>query len=208
MTGPGSDISNVPFPFYIKGREDVIFIHIPKTAGTSFIHSFNFNPADRNKGFRKHYHATEIIDLIGPDKWAAAFKWSFVRNPWDRLFSLYRFRKRKKETDPNFLDLDFESFLSSLLEEEEPDSKNRLRASQTSWLQNSDGTMSIDFIGRFENIDEDFKKLCDQLSIKTRLLRRNVSFPKTNYRDHYTPFLKDLVARHYEDDIVNFGYDF
>lgn len=75
--------NNTPFnewPFFIKGREDIIFIHIVKTAGTSIRHSLGFHPPQKEI-VRKHNDAATIISKIGQEKWDNAYKFTFIRNP-------------------------------------------------------------------------------------------------------------------------------
>lgn len=77
-----------------------IFVHIPKTAGTSIGNALttvmprfgygSITPA----GTDKHQH---VLDLIGLQKSEDYFKFAFVRNPWDRHVSNY-FHQRKKNT--------------------------------------------------------------------------------------------------------------
>ena len=72
-----------------------IFIHIPKTAGTSieqFIKDNDRNPiillGVRNGRSMHHFSALEIKSLF-PDLFKKYYKFSFVRNPYDRLLSEY-----------------------------------------------------------------------------------------------------------------------
>ena len=65
--------------------QDLIFIHIPRTGGTSIEKSFGLTLGNEEK----HLSAAELREKAGPEKWAQSFVFSFVRNPWDRIISLY-----------------------------------------------------------------------------------------------------------------------
>jgi len=71
-----------------------------------------------------------------------------------------------------------------------------------------EGEQFVDFVGRFENLDSDWKYICKQIGCKqTRLPRKNSS-SHAHYSESYTPELKELVAELYADDIELFGYKF
>ena len=66
----------------------------------------------------------------------------------------------------------------------------------------------VDFVGRFESLHEDFKKICGLAGIE------NVSLPKVNsssrssYRDYYDDRSIQIVRELYQQDINLFGYKF
>ena len=99
--------------------------------------------------------------------------------------------------------------------------------SQLSWLevrlpaeelsltgaQDDSGDISVDFIGRFESLDDDWRLLCDVIGVKLSLPHEmvgpvDVSELRGRYRDYYDEETRRLVARRYERDIDAFGYEF
>ena len=183
------------WPFFLKGRDDIIFIHIPKTAGTSMKYSLGFNLMDKSQKIRNHYSAREIIDLIGLEKWESAFKFTFVRNPWDRLYSFYSFRLRKGRIKEEIYKDSFSKWVISELVERDPKSKKRFNlVPQTDWLKDHQNNIKIDFIGRFENLMEDFKTLGKLISLDTHLPHMNQSKRLRCYEQEYNAELEEIVT--------------
>lgn len=67
----------------------------------------------------------------------------------------------------------------------------------------------MDFVGRFENLQEDFDYVCDRVRIKRKkLTHANKSKRDRDYRKYYDSETKEIVAKKYADDIGRFGYEF
>jgi len=68
----------------------------------------------------------------------------------------------------------------------------------------------LDFLGLFENIQDDFKYIKSKLSMNATLSYENVtvSYEKLNYKDYYTNKMRDIVSDVYERDIELLGYAF
>ena len=197
------------WPFFIKGRTDIIFIHIPKTAGTSIRFTLGFNNMDKAKKIRNHYTVTEIIDLIGIEKWNKAFKFTFVRNPWDRLYSFYLFRLKKDKIKDISYKESFKKWVLFELAERDPLLKKRFNLlPQTNWLVDNQYKIQLDFIGRFENLKEDFQKLGKLISLETNLPHLNHSSRVKNYKQQYDKELIEVVTKYYQKDLTHFGYEF
>lgn len=195
------------WPFFISGRQDIIFVHIPKTAGTSIRYAMGFNEMNKSQNIRNHYTAKEIINLIGIEKWNSAFKFSFVRNPWDRLYSFYSFRLMKGRIKDKIYKDSFRAWVLSELVDRDPKSKKRFNLiPQTAWLIGPQNNIQMDFIGRFENLAEDYKKLCSLISFDSELPKMNKSIRANNYKLKYDPELEEIVAQYYQSDLDYFGY--
>ena len=209
-----------------------LFIHVPKTAGQSmeqvFIDSsgytwetrehlvLGFNPHPTMGPDRlSHLLAREYAGLgyVSQEQFDSYFKFSFVRNPWDRMVSQYYYRRSEKPFDvfveEAFADLDDRTDFS------------RHIIPQSDYLYDEDGRMLIDFVGRYENIEADFDKVMERVGLANKKLpRMNVSGmrgwrrlfgkekPRPPFQDHYTPALRDRVGEFYRADIENFDYAF
>jgi hypothetical protein len=186
MVEMNKDDSFKEWPFFIKGKTDIIFVHIPKTAGTSIRYSLGFNNMDKAKKIRDHYTVKEIIDLIGKEKWNNAFKFTFVRNPWDRLCSFYSFRLKKGKIKDISHKKSFKQWALYELGERDPSSKKRFNLiPQTNWLVDNQNNIQLNFIGRFENLNQDFQRLGKLISFNTILPHLNISNRENDYRLQY-----------------------
>ena len=163
-----------------------IFIHVPKTAGTSASrHLSTFTGSediDINSsrasahwdefGLRKHTPAQEIQSFLGTRQFERLFKFAFVRNPYERIYSLYKFLKFNWRSWPGSEIMDgfasLESFLQSDFFREATTKESiddRLLRSQVFWLCDAQGRIMCDFVGRVESFEADFEHICSQLGL-------------------------------------------
>lgn len=75
------------------------------------------------------------------------------------------------------------------------------------FIESTYGEISLDFIGRYENLQQDYNYVRNQLNVGQALPKKNISH-KQDYRSMYTNKMIDRVASVYERDIKEFGYDF
>jgi len=67
----------------------------------------------------------------------------------------------------------------------------------------------VNFVGRFENLDEDFAKVCDKLGLGPQSLpHENAARARRPYRDYYNAQTRALVETLYREDIERFGFTF
>jgi hypothetical protein len=76
----------------ISHEHKFIFVHVPKTGGTSIESLLDLSGA-------KHNTARQYRNFF-PDVWKRYFSFAFVRNPWDRVLSFYMFRKQVRQLGP------------------------------------------------------------------------------------------------------------
>jgi Sulfotransferase family len=207
-----------------------IFIHIPKTAGTSIHDLFSRIPArecsvdparraelasvDR-KGLTKHSKATEYVDRLGSESWASAFTFTFVRNPWDMMVSSYVWWLQGAPAHPHLRPLaaevaqlaDFGAFLRHRLGQS---CINEFVGDPRDWFM-ADGADLVGFVGRYEELTDDIARICDRLGIERT---RRPEPPRLNesrrrpYQDYYTGEARALVAQRFRYEIDRFGYTF
>ena len=200
--------NSVSFRPFIENR--CIFVHIPKCAGISISHSlFGFN-AGTHKTIKEYQIA------FNAKEFNAFYKFTIVRNPWDRLLSAYRFLmlggrngfdKRWSETHLAKYP-DFRAFVLNGLSEDEVLRWQHFRP-QSDFLVDGAGNMPMDFIGRFETLDEDFQTIAKKLGKSVSLQVANkTAGEKVRYKDAYDDEMMKRVAEVYQDDIRLLNYQF
>lgn len=141
---------------------------------------------------------------VSREQYQNYFRFSFVRNPWARAFSWYK-NVMRDPLHQEGLGLDgnitFHDFMKRF------GGKGMLMP-QTYWLKSFDGTLNLDFIGRFENLEEDFKTVCNSLGLNEIILPHRIKGVSEDYRDNYDKETKDLVSTIYSEEISFFGYEF
>jgi len=198
-----------------------IFIHIPKNAGESIeeklgIYGNSLNPLEilwgiHGKYVLQHLTMAQMKRLyITDDIYKSYFKFSFVRNPWDKTVSEYYWYKNYGRP------LTFKGWVKGL--------KDRLSASgnlnlyevghnipQYRYLYDDHSNLLVDFVGRFENLQEDFNHVCRAIGIEDSglpQLQRTASVGRKRYKEYYDNETRDIIAGLYEKDIELFGYEY
>jgi hypothetical protein len=184
-----------------------IFVHTPKAAGTSVaLAVFGELPY--------HFTAADYQFIFGQQDYDAYFSFTFVRNPWDRLFSAFHFLKSGgwDEKDHAWAEShlkefpDFATFVRMGLRLPQIQRFMHFRP-QADFVCDWRGTVAVDHIGYFETIGQDFAAICAHLSIESDLQHTNRSTDR-DYRGAFDSEMIAIVAHHYAQDIRTFGYSF
>ena len=189
-----------------------LFIRLPKTAGTSIESIFRnysevvtplVNKTEQGNKERVS-RASAYREIIGNNKWGNLFTFTFVRNPYDRCVSLWQM------FEP---DVSFNSFVKkiSTLGIETSNIYERLTyhcCLQSPHLTDDKGKIIVDFIGKFENLEEDYFKICKKIRLpKTKLPHKRKTYHK-HYSKYYDNETKTMVTEIYKKDLEILGYDF
>lgn len=192
-----------------------IFIHIPKTAGNAV--QKVLMPYSSERVYRKSYKGNtlndfEIETLLGKGRkheWVGAFienphilegplenyyKFSVVRNPWERMVSFYcyTFPSMSQKVDPKH-------FLSHGLSKNMPSMLDYI---------SYDKEIQMDKIIRYENLEVEFSEACSHLSIPFKALELTNVSKHPHYSYFYNQESLDLIEKIYKNDIDSFGYSF
>lgn len=192
-----------PSPLRPGPRTPFIFLHINKTAGTSVGRAIDLP-------LKRHRTAREIIGQIGRARWESAWKFTFVRNPWDRAVSLYEYRRMKDRTGVGSSGISFGDWVQRVFDEDpDPVYHNNSRSfmPQCDWLKDDRGEIDLDFIGRFEHLARDFAQVAERVAPGAELPRLNAS-KRSAFTSYYDAASRDMVARWFAEDIERFGYRF
>lgn len=214
----------------ISHKYKCIFIHISKTGGSSIQQDL----AELNSSFEplteKHILKSNLPPHAngynGINKWDIKhtpaifikneydkyFKFCFVRTPWDLVVSTYFWWIQKTKLDIRKIQgkilekLGFNAFVYSFY----TDYINEIHhqgLGQTYWITHNDNRSSrIDFVGRVENINNDFAKICDTLGIIPKKLKHKNKSIHNDYRHHYDNDAKKIIYNKFYVDINNLNY--
>ena len=168
----------------VSDKYKFIFLGCPKTGSTSIKVALlgngekMFYPT-RFGAAQDHIKAVEFRKAIDPGKWNSYFKFSFVRNPWDRRVSLFfhhlgKEAREYKDTKNHF----FRRYIV-----------NRIPWFGYHYAYENTNKQIVDFIGRFENLQEEFDKICDTVGMK-RIPLTKQRFQKGKNVYHYREYYK------------------
>ena len=206
--------------FYSPWRR-FLFIHVMKTAGTSVREALA--PYARRPKGSPWRRLRERLGLAGPEPLAALpphatavevraalpektfkryFKFAFVRNPWDWHVSWYHWLLQVP-SHPHHAVVSrmkgFEEYLHWRVES--------YRLLQKDFVADARGRLLVDFLGRFERLEEDFATVCAAVGVRAGLIHLNRSVHR-DYRCYYTDRTRELVETFWADDVESFGYRF
>jgi hypothetical protein len=179
-----------------KDYDSLLFVHIPKTAGSSISKILDDNKLDNwTRGYPRHhdpYFYLKANNNIN-DK---VFSFSVVRNPYTRTYSCYRQFNKANKTDISFM-----TYLNNILEKKISKQTPLLHLEQSFYVVGQDDKVQVTKLYKFE----DLKELEKDLSWKIESI--NVGdYTKDMYNEAYTDIAKDIVKRLYEFDFSVFGY--
>jgi hypothetical protein len=162
----------------ISHKDKYIFTHVPRTGGTSIEHALRENSkpeplCHKDKNDFETYLQTQHIRLhellkrsgeLGRDL-SSYYKFTFVRNPWERILSFYHYHHLSDVTQhKKHPVMTFEQWCEDSIERRK---RSTLGTSSLFCVPLGYETQEImvDFVGRFENLQQDFDHVCNHLKI-------------------------------------------
>jgi chondroitin 4-sulfotransferase 11 len=200
-----------------------LYIRIPKTASSSILHGRRRLP---------RFFYTRIRGNRGVPGWKGRnwwnvpaiqrgkhFTFSFVRNPFARAVSSWKFGTRGGNWGCDFknfakkiqgLNLGFPENKSGPMSQQGIDwGLIHHTQFQYPYILDDAGNSRVDFIGKYENLQEDFNTVCDKIGLRRR---RHLPHKNKTKHKHYTEYYDDetraLIAEKFAKDIEYFGYKF
>lgn len=198
-------------PIWLKAG--IVFIHVPKAAGTSISEALYGQ-------FMGHVRASDV-QRWGSSEVRRLPSCAITRNPWDRLVSAYRFARRggglggphaggvwrpEQYLGPEFET--FERFVSEWLAVRDPNELDLIFQPQSRFVCDSAGKVLVDHLGRVEDLGATYDYLRAKVPDLPPFAASNRSGERIDYRSFYTPRLADVVAKIYAADVSRFGYSF
>ena len=161
--------------------------------------------------FPRHSKIVAAQEMLPQELFEKLFKFVFVRNPWDLQVSSFHHIRRERPHLMSHVET-FEEFIRWKLDPERPyqyhvDTSIDL---QSDYVIDLHGKVLVDFIGRYDNLHDDFEEACRRIGIKAPELphKRQAKDRGKDYRSYYTDELAALVGERFAPDIQLFGYTF
>jgi len=157
---------------------------------------------------------------IALEKWQTYFKFTFVRNPYDKAISSYEFMKQKKFdaninhdvlnpecTFTHFYKYYFKYYMNNY-------TLYHSFQSQYVTIKNSASDIQIDYIAKYENINEEIINILNKLNIKncTKHLHlideqfKSNSTQKSKITSYFTQETLEIINILFHEDFERFGY--
>ena len=199
----------------ISFQKRFLFVHIPKTAGNSIQSVLRDYSEDelvalrgeqdgverfglRNPKYqiKKHSTLAEYRAALGEREFGNLYKFTCVRNLWDRMVSYYFTPTQKAEAWDR---KKFRKIISRALSV-----ADYLRVNKGE----GDPFGNVDYVMRFENLTDDFRTVCAALGISPKTLPKYNRSNREHYSKYYDDELRELVRERFAAEIESFGYTF
>ena len=211
----------------ISYEHECIFVHIPKTGGTS-IENMIWTQSERNvrhlcqglvdsfnnkyqSGGLQHLLSWQIREEIGVEFFDKCFKFSVVRNPWDKAVSQYEYMKERE---------DLRDFIGMKRNEEFRTYRELIQTKthvqwehQYRFVFDENGEQLVDYLGRFENFNEEVEFIMTRLGLDRGMFgfKRKIPHAKKSNRRHVSSYYDkesfEMVREYYKMDVELFNYE-
>tara|TARA_R110002020_G_scaffold93344_2_gene225245 strand:- start:26490 stop:27137 length:648 start_codon:yes stop_codon:yes gene_type:complete len=198
--------NNLMTPLVVSRQHKVLYLHIAKTGGSSIVQLLKNNGMDDIVLSNKRGIYEEKVDYFKDvvAHWDEYYKFTFVRNKFDLLISLYNYDRQLngKYSLPN--DITFEQFLKEQVGVREGLYTELI---DQYYLTHTNDKCMFNFIGQFDTYSDDLNKVCSQLGIVNTQERTNVgNYDRSKKREYYTEELKQLVKEKFPKEIEKFDW--
>lgn len=148
----------------------------------------------------KHVRPVHIKQLLGDEEWDSYFTFSFVRNPWDRAVSLYFYHRKNPKRHP-LAQKSFEEWVYG-------GGTGTVRKSMSEFVSDDNGQIIMNYIGRYESLQHDFREICDRIGLSGVELPHLNKSRHRGYQKYYNGRTKRIVEDWSRKDIETFEYEF
>jgi len=200
----------------ISHKKNFIFIHVPKTGGNSLQNVLRKYSEDRIVCRNKNQDGVERFGVVNPiyntvkhsrlshyrramppRLFDGMMKFATVRNPWDMLVSGY--------LSPNQGSTKWDPEVFEAMIERTPTLRDFIVADPSS---RKPIDADVDFIMRFEHLEDDFREICRRLDIPFEKLPHRNKSNRSHYSHYYNDALREKVSKRFAEEIEIFGYTF
>lgn len=182
----------------IDHNNKFIFIHIPKTGGSSVEQAL--------KWIEPRHHTLKFYDKKYDIR--EYYKFTIVRNPWDLVVSWHTFHKKYNKIRAELRE--FSEWVTNGM----PTHWDNKKIDGTMWGDPLDYSQWIDrfsdydYIARTETLQADFDIICNQINIPKRVVPQLNQSDRPSYRELYTDETRQVVHDKYIKYIKYFNYKF
>ena len=209
-------------------KSGFIFVDIPRTASTMlrvqlgkkyshlkkpYYEDAKVRSATTSKAIEKsdtvaHLTAQDWQARLGAEVWSALYRFSVVRNPYNRLYSIYKYRIEREGSDK----IPFGDFVENLLYPRFHDTCSifhwpHWRSTQWSFLADTNDKLIVNDVFKFECLTEACETISEELNIEVdsnSRIQATSGIPKMD--EVYNEKNISIVKSYYRDDFENFGY--
>lgn len=153
----------------------------------------------RHLDFYNHAPAKFIKTVLGKKLWEEYYKFTFERNPWDRVVSYYHWKHRHSTNPPP---------LSSIVNKTELENLRK-----RGWdLYTINNKIAVDKIFKYENLSSDFNKILNKIgitcSIELPRAKSGYRTPNTEYQSLFSNSEKNYIEQYFKKEINLMDYEF
>ena len=150
-----------------------------------------------------HLSCRQAQPILHPLMWRRYFKFCFVRNPYDRFVSFCYFFNRdnaRMQRDPL-------GTMKQIIQHERS-RRHILFRPQHEFITDADGNVMVEYVGRFEEMQTHFDRICSRLGLPGRVLSITNASNRKPYQQYFDAELRQMVREFYSQDLRLFGYSF
>jgi hypothetical protein len=164
-----------------------------------------------HKVIHDHSTASEVRNILSPELWNRLFTFSIVRNPWDRCYSLFRYRIANNEIPRGFPFIEYLRLLErkNTRNVYSPFGDQPLFKPMCDFVLDENNNQLVNYIGKYEKREEFMSMLKEKIGIElSGAPKAEVLGKPADYREAYDAEGLAIIQRMWQDDIDRFGYEF
>ena len=196
--------------------KNAVYIKLPRTGSTTIWNVLEKNNVKYYGGCHMGYwgdskyniqtntspHLYEcVFNFIGKKIYDESYTFSSVRNPYSRAVSMYtHFSWDSVRT--------FKEFCIAIKKGKYPSECAKWHSSSLTKHITCGDKLMVDYVIRFENLQEDFNTICDKIEIPRKGLPHKNATKRKHYTEYYDDETREIIAEKFAKDIEYFGYEF
>jgi len=211
FTTPDEGGLNLMTPLTVSKEKKVLYLHVAKTGGSSIVRLLKNNGLDDGVLSNKRAPLDEKIKYFKEvaENWDDYYKFTFVRNKYDLLISLYNYDRQLNGRWSLDTNVSFEDFITTHVGGKETLTQ-RIQYNQLIdqyYLTHLEDRPLFDFVGQYATYTEDLNKVCAHLEIVNTEIRVNEgNYNRDKKSEYYTDELKRDLRTKFPKEFAYFGW--